>query len=69
MRQALLIIISIMLSGCISYTNDKGQRCLADIDPIAAVAMGGFVRCYGKPDENNSKVEQITQDVQKIESE
>lgn len=51
-----------MLSGCISYTNDKGQRCLADIDPIAAVAMGGFVRCYGKPDENNEKVEQIVQD-------
>ncbi|MER1688100.1 hypothetical protein KC988_11165 [Proteus mirabilis] len=62
MRQSLLIIISIMLSGCISYTNDKGQRCLADIDPIAAVAMGGFVRCYGKPDENNEKVEQIVQD-------
>lgn len=40
MRESFLIISSIMLSGCISYTNDKGQRCLADIDPIVAVAMG-----------------------------
>lgn len=58
MKQLFLVIMGIMLSGCISYTNDKGQRCLADIDPFAAVFMGGFVRCFGEPNESNLESEQ-----------
>ncbi|HDN2513575.1 hypothetical protein ACNARK_03855 [Proteus sp. DFP240708] len=55
MKPLLLTIVAIMLSGCISYTNDKGQSCIADADPISAAVSGSFVRCYGVPDENKSE--------------
>lgn len=50
--RVLMLLIILMLSGCVSYTNDKGQRCVFSLDP-SAILMMDINNCYGEPNETN----------------
>ena len=43
MKRLLVIGLVTLLSGCVHYTNDKGQECRAEVDPITAVASVPFM--------------------------
>lgn len=46
--KVLMLVTILMLSGCVSYTNDKGQKCVSSVDPIALIVTGEVTNCYGK---------------------
>lgn len=39
-KLAMVAVLAIALTGCVSYTNSKGEKCTTSLDPLAWAMAG-----------------------------